>query len=293
MGMSEFYGESDPQAARAVLNRALELGVTFLDTADMYGRGENERLVGDFVIDRPTLHVNLAQARAEIASPTPVKDRGWQDALEAIYPLKVNHFRVKEADVTYIDRGPFKPLRLRHLNIDATNIRNVKSKERVYPSDVELDAVVFEAGHVSAKGRADFLAAPNPTFRGAVALQNIELDYFKPITNRYNLEVNKGTLSAEATLESAREFTDVDITTATISGIQVDYIHTAQTARACSIWINAGLMWRRPSNAAFASVARQRCPEMAAANRCISGIFGMLTDLTSRNAASYSPRTMW
>jgi aryl-alcohol dehydrogenase-like predicted oxidoreductase len=49
MGMSEFYGESDPQAARAVLNRALELGVTFLDTADMYGRGENERLVGDFV----------------------------------------------------------------------------------------------------------------------------------------------------------------------------------------------------------------------------------------------------
>ena len=188
------------------------------------------RLVSDFLIDRPTLHVNLAQARAEIASPTPVKERGWQEALEAIYPLKVNHFRVKEADVTYVDRGPFKPLRLRHLNIDATNIRNVKSKEREYPSDVELDAAVFEAGHVSGKGRADFLAEPNPTFRGSVTLQKIELDYFKPITNRYNLEVNKGTLSAEATLESAKQFTDVDIAKATISGIQVDYIHTAQTA---------------------------------------------------------------
>jgi Domain of Unknown Function (DUF748) len=188
------------------------------------------RLVGDFLLDRPTLHVNLTQAREEITSPTPVKERGWQDALEAIYPLKVNHFRVKDADVTYVDRGPFKPLRLRRLNIDATNIRNVKSKERVYPSEVELDAAVFESGHVSARGRADFLAEANPTFRGNVKLDNIELDYFKPITNRYNLEVDKGTLSAEAAVESAAEFTDVDIVTATITGIRVDYIHTAQTA---------------------------------------------------------------
>ena len=190
------------------------------------------RLVGDFVIDRPTLHVNLTQAREEIASPTPVKERGWQDALEAIYPLKVNHFQVKDGDVTYVDRGPFKPLRLRHLNIDATNIRNVQSKERVYPSDVELEAAVFESGRVSAKGRADFLAEPNPTFRGAMTLENIELDYFKPITNRYNLEVDKGTLSAEAAVESAKEFTEVDVVKATITGIRVDYLHTAQTAGA-------------------------------------------------------------
>ena len=188
------------------------------------------RLVGDFVIDRPTLHINLAQARAEIANPAPVKERGWQDALEAIYPLKVNHFRVKSADVTYVDRGPFKPLRLRDLTIDATNIRNVRSTERVYPSDVELEAAVFESGRVSAKGRADFLAEPNPTFRGTLTLENIELDYFKPITNRYNMEVDKGTLSAEAAVESAKEFTDVDIMKATITGIRVDYLHTAQTA---------------------------------------------------------------
>ena len=63
-----------------------------------------------------------------------------------------------------------------------------------------------------------------------MTLENIELDYFKPITNRYNLEVDKGTLSAEAEVESAAEFTDVDIKKATITGIRVDYIHTAQTA---------------------------------------------------------------
>src|SRR5919202_18558 len=46
MGMSEFYGETDDQEATATIHRALELGVTFLDTADMYGPFTNERLVG-------------------------------------------------------------------------------------------------------------------------------------------------------------------------------------------------------------------------------------------------------
>jgi hypothetical protein len=96
------------------------------------------RLVGDFLIDHPVLNVNLAQARQEIADPTPVKERGWQDAVEAIYPLKINHFRVRQADITYQDQGPFKPLRLRNLDIDATNIRNVASKDGVYPSDFRV-----------------------------------------------------------------------------------------------------------------------------------------------------------
>jgi aryl-alcohol dehydrogenase-like predicted oxidoreductase len=46
MGMSEFYGSPDEAEARDVIARALELGVTFFDTADMYGPFTNERLVG-------------------------------------------------------------------------------------------------------------------------------------------------------------------------------------------------------------------------------------------------------
>ena len=49
MGMSEFYGEADEAESLATLARAVELGVTFLDTADMYGSGHNEELVGRFV----------------------------------------------------------------------------------------------------------------------------------------------------------------------------------------------------------------------------------------------------
>ena len=52
MGMSEFYGPTDEAESIAVIHRALELGVTFLDTADMYGVGRNEELVGQAVADR-------------------------------------------------------------------------------------------------------------------------------------------------------------------------------------------------------------------------------------------------
>ena len=52
MGMSEFYGPGDESESIAVIHRALELGVTLLDTADMYGPFTNERLVGKAIRDR-------------------------------------------------------------------------------------------------------------------------------------------------------------------------------------------------------------------------------------------------
>jgi aryl-alcohol dehydrogenase-like predicted oxidoreductase len=52
MGMSEYYGSRDDQESIATIHRALDLGVNFLDTADMYGRGDNERLVGQAVKGR-------------------------------------------------------------------------------------------------------------------------------------------------------------------------------------------------------------------------------------------------
>ena len=52
MGMSDFYLGGNEAESIATIHRALELGVNFLDTSDMYGRGANEELVGRAIRDR-------------------------------------------------------------------------------------------------------------------------------------------------------------------------------------------------------------------------------------------------
>ena len=52
MGMSEFYGSGNEQESIATIHHAIDRGVTFLDTADMYGWGKNEELVGKAIADR-------------------------------------------------------------------------------------------------------------------------------------------------------------------------------------------------------------------------------------------------
>ena len=52
MGMSEWYGPADWDSSIATIHRALDLGVTFIDTADIYGAGHNEVLVGRAISGR-------------------------------------------------------------------------------------------------------------------------------------------------------------------------------------------------------------------------------------------------
>src|SRR5260370_11447252 len=73
MGMSQSYGPADEQESIATIHRAIELGMRFLDTANVYGDGHNERLVGHAIADRREKVILPTQFRlvAEELGPRP------------------------------------------------------------------------------------------------------------------------------------------------------------------------------------------------------------------------------
>lgn len=184
------------------------------------------KLVGDVEIVEPKVNLNLAQARAEAKDPTPVEKRGWQEALEAIYPLKINTFVIRRGELVYTDEeGPFAPLTLRELELEASNIRNVRSKERTYPSAVHLTASVFERGKLKVDGNADFMVMPHAAILADVRMEGIELDYFRPLTRHYDVVVKGGVLSADGRVEYAPTVKTVELRDARVDGVAVEYMH--------------------------------------------------------------------
>ncbi len=192
----------------------------------------DRRLVADFLLERPKVYANLAQARAEIQDKITMRERGWQEALESIYPLKINVFRLEEGEVTYVDRGPFRPLQLSHVQLHADSIRNVRSAEHVYPSAIHLEAVVFDSGRVVLDGDANFLAEPHPGLEASLSLDGVALDYFRPITERYNVTVRGGVLSSSGEVEYAPTAKIVTLHAVSVRGADIEYVHKPETAAA-------------------------------------------------------------
>src|SRR5205823_2223541 len=102
MGMSEFYGTADEGEAIATIHRALELGVTFLDTADMYGVGANERLVGKAIADRRD-RVVLATKFGNVRAPdgTPLGLNGTPEYVHSACDASLQRLGVDTIDLYY------------------------------------------------------------------------------------------------------------------------------------------------------------------------------------------------
>jgi aryl-alcohol dehydrogenase-like predicted oxidoreductase len=113
MGMSEFYGQGDDHESVATIHRALELGVTLLDTADVYGPYTNERLVGRAIAGRRE-QVVLATKFGIVRDPADPVGRGQNgrpEYVRAACEASLRRLDIDHVDLYYLHRvDPATPI---------------------------------------------------------------------------------------------------------------------------------------------------------------------------------------
>ncbi|HET8948511.1 MAG TPA: DUF748 domain-containing protein, partial [Candidatus Polarisedimenticolia bacterium] len=186
------------------------------------------RLVGDALFESPTIHANLTQLSEENKDQVGIADHGWQQAIEGIYPLKLNELRVTNGKLVYQDASGFRPLHASEVNLTADNIRNVRSKNQTYPSTVHIDGKIFDVGKAVIDGRADFLAEPTPAIKGTMEVQRVDLSYFEPVVKPFGLTVRRGELSGNGAIEMAPWRSAIDLESIVLTDTAMDYSQGAQ-----------------------------------------------------------------
>ncbi|MFD7522000.1 aldo/keto reductase [Paenibacillus chitinolyticus] len=112
MTMSDFYGsDRDEQESIRTIHRSLELGVGFLDTSDMYGVGENEKLVGKAIKDRRN-EVTLATKFGVVRDKGPMWEyNGRAEYVKAAAEASLRRLGVDHIDLYYLHRiDPYTPI---------------------------------------------------------------------------------------------------------------------------------------------------------------------------------------
>jgi aryl-alcohol dehydrogenase-like predicted oxidoreductase len=106
MGMSEFYEPVEEREAIRTIHRALELGMTLIDTSDMYGRGENERLVGRALRDRRDRAVVATKAGiVRTGDPSYRGVNGTPEYIRTACEASLARLGVDRVDVYYLHRA--------------------------------------------------------------------------------------------------------------------------------------------------------------------------------------------
>ena len=183
----------------------------------------HRRVVADFLFDTPEIYVDRNHLVSEAKDPTPVSEHGWQEALQAMYPLKINQFRIRRGSITYVDSGQSRPLTLTAVEAVVRNIRNVKSDPDEFPSPITVTAAVFETGKLALDGAADFLRVPYAGVKGKAELAGIPLDYAKEVASRYGVTLTAGTFSGKGYLEVTPNVTIADLEEIRVDGLKADY----------------------------------------------------------------------
>ena len=182
------------------------------------------KLVADFELREPKLHVNLKNAKKEATDRKTVAERGWQEAAFEIYPLKINELTVTDGDVTYIEPGPNEPVRLTHVFVTAENIRNVRSREGTYPSPVHLSAWLQDTARLQADGDVDFLAVPHTALKADFQMRDLDMRNVASAAKHAGAEIRRGKVSAWGQVEYGPKRNALDLTDVRVSGADVTYV---------------------------------------------------------------------
>ena len=149
MGMSEFYGATDEAEAVDTIHRAIDLGVTFLDTADIYGSGHNERLVGRALKGRRDAVVLATKfGNVRDADGTFIGINGRPDYVRAACEASLKRLEVNVIDLYYQHRvDPDTPIedtvgamaalvtegKVRYLGLSEAGAETIRRAAAVHP----------------------------------------------------------------------------------------------------------------------------------------------------------------